>query len=108
MTKSVYFIGQIDVKDFPSYMQEYGTDVIPQLLKAGAEILVGTPDAETLEGEWLGCWTVIFKFSSEDAARGWYDSAEYEPFKKLRIEKLSNFANAVLLPAFDPADLGLE
>lgn len=108
MGKAVYFIGQIDVKDFSMYMEEYGISVVSQLLKAGAEILVGTPDAETMEGEWQGCWTVIFKFVSEDVAKGWYNSAEYEPFKKLRIEKLSNFSNVAILPEFDPSDLGLN
>lgn len=108
MTKAVYFIGQIDVKDFPQYLEEYGMSVVAQLLKAGAEILVATAEAEVLEGDWPGCWTVVFRFASEDAAKGWYDSEEYEFFKNLRIKKLSNFTNAALFSAFDPAGFGLD
>jgi uncharacterized protein (DUF1330 family) len=107
MGKEVYFLGQIDVKDFEAYMSEYGMTVVEQLMKAGAEVLVGSPEVEVLEGEWPGCWTVLFRFPSIEAAKGWYDSEEYEPFKQLRIQKLTNFTNAALLPSFDPASLGL-
>ena len=103
MTHPVYFIAQIDVKDHQTYMDEYGIHVITQLVGVGAEILVGSDDAEVLEGDWPGNWTVVAKFSSAEAADSWYNSNEYAPFKTARIEKLSNSGSIVMVPAFNTA-----
>lgn len=107
MSKPVYFIGQVNVKDFDVYMSEYGMPVVQQLLSVGAEILSATFDTEVLEGEWGPCWTVLFKFPDETVLKAWWKSEEYAPFKDMRITRLTNGGNVAVLPEFDPASLGM-
>ncbi len=98
MTQSVYVMAQIDVKDHQTYMEQYGAPVLAQFIEAGAEVLVGSADAEILEGEWPGNWTVVVKFASSEAALQWYNSSEYAPHKIKRIEELSNSGSVVMVP----------
>lgn len=101
----VYFIGQVDVKDFEAYMTEYGMPVVGQLIEHGVEILSGTPDSQLLEGEWPECWNVLFKFPSQTVFDDFWHGDAYAPFKKLRREKLTHGGNVVVLPGFDPDSL---
>jgi uncharacterized protein (DUF1330 family) len=92
-----YVIVQIDTVDLPRYRAEYGKKVVPLILAHGGELLVGSPDAEALEGQWFGNWTVVIRFPTRVAALGWYESAEYAPLKRARIETLSRGGNLVLV-----------
>ena len=106
MSETVYMLAQIDVKDHQQYIEEYGLPVLHQLTEAGAEVLVATAEATVHEGEWSGNWTVIARFESEPEAMRWYQSEAYELWKHLRIEKLTNSNNVVLVPGLDPNQLG--
>ena len=106
MDEPAYLIAHIDVKDYDAYLAEYGLPVFEQFVKAGAEVLTATAEAETLEGEPLGNWTVIVKFADADAASNWYQSAEYAPLKQLRIERLSRTGTVMMVPGFDAGILG--
>ena len=97
----VYVVARIDVKDQQTYMEEYGVPVLNQLAEAGAEVLVGSADAEVLEGEWPGNWTVVIRFPNAETASRWYNSREYAPLKSARIEQLSNSGSIVLVPGFN-------
>lgn len=68
------------------------------MIKAGAEILVATKHATAKEGQKYGNWTVLAKFETEQALNDFYDSEDYEQFKKLRIETLSNGSNFLSIP----------
>ena len=98
MSNPVYLMAQIDVIDHEKYIEEYGMPVFDLLIKSGAEVLVATQDAITKEGQGYGNWTVLAKFANEEAANNFYDSEEYAPLKKLRIEKHSNGGNLFLVP----------
>jgi uncharacterized protein (DUF1330 family) len=50
---------------------------------------VASADAETLEGVWSGNWTVLIRFTSWEAAVEWYESPDYAPLKRARIQDLS-------------------
>jgi len=81
--------------------------VLDQFRKAGAEILAATPQPEVLEGGWKSNWTVLIRFPSMEAARSFYDSEEYAPFRSIRVDELTNEGSVVMVEGFDFAALGL-
>ena len=101
MANSVYIIGQINVKNLNQYLLEYGLPAGNMIKKFGGEVLAATPRVETIEGDWYGNWTVIFRFPSEENAREFYNSEKYAKLKKARIDVLSEGGNVVLVPEFD-------
>ena len=101
MSQPAYLLGQINVTDLPKYRDQYARPLLAQLTVIGAELLVSSPDAETLEGEWTGNWTVLIRFPSWETAAEWYQSADYAPLKRARIQDLTDAGNLVLLPGRD-------
>lgn len=97
MSKPVYLIAQIDVKDYESYLAEYGFPLLEQLTEIGAEVLAADPSFKILEGAWSGNWIAIIKFPSEKVMSEFYTSEKYAPLKTLRIEQLSNEGTVVLV-----------
>ena len=65
MAHPVYIIGQINVKNLNQYILEYGLPVFEMFKKYDGTILAATPHVETVEGDWYGNWTVIFRFPSK-------------------------------------------
>lgn len=102
-----YLIGRINVKDHEDYMNQYAMPVLEQFKAAGAEILAASPQPEVLEGEWKSNWTVLIRFPSMEAARNFYHSDEYAPFRSLRVNELTNEGTVLMVEGFDPAVLGL-
>jgi len=99
----VYFIAQVDVKDFDAYMKDYVMPVVGQFMERGVEILSASADAQIIEGEWAKRWDVLFKFPSQDEFDEFWASEAYAPLKKKRHEDLTNSEGPiVILPAFDP------
>ena len=103
MSQPAYLLGQINVTDHPRYRDDYAKPLLAQLTEIGAELLVSSGDAETLEGEWSGNWTVLIRFPSWEVAVEWYQSADYAPLKSARIQDLTDAGNLVLLPGREPA-----
>lgn len=95
----VYMIAQIQIEDQETYFNEYGAGVFPILMETGAKVLVASPTANTLEGEWAGNWTVVIEFSNEEAALNQcYNSDAYVEVRKIRLAA----GNMVIAPAFVP------
>ncbi len=99
MSEPVYMIGIIDVKDFQSYAEQYGMPVGQMFAEVGAEIIVASDQAEVLEGDWGGNWTVVVRVPSADVARDLYHSEQYAPFRKARMEELANSTHLAIFPA---------
>lgn len=101
MSKEVYIIAQIDVKnrDYKSYFEEYALKFKDILPKYQGVALVGTTKAEVLEGERYGNWTVILKFPSKELAYACINSEEYAPIAKKRIQDLQHGGNVLLVSA---------
>lgn len=76
----------------------YGRAAGPSMIQAGAAVLAVDPHPQVLEGEWHGDRTVILEFESVEAARAWYESAEYTKVKPLR--QAAAKANAVIVSGF--------
>jgi uncharacterized protein (DUF1330 family) len=106
MSAPVYMVGIIDVKDFQTYAEQYGMPVGAMFAEVGAEIIAASDQAEVLEGQWRGNWSVIVKVPSAEIARDLYDSEKYAPFKKARKEQLANETTLVIVPGFDPESMG--
>ncbi len=102
MSEPVYMIGLIDVQDFDTYAVEYGMPVGALFAEIGAEIIVASREAEVLEGEWQGNWTVVVKVPSAQAARQLYESDRYAPFRAARQNGLANSTSLAVFPALAP------
>ena len=101
MTAPVYMVGIIDVNDFETYAEQYGMPVGAMFAEVGAEIVAASDQAEVLEGEWNGNWSVIVKVPSAQVARDLYHSEKYAPFRKKRMDDLANSTTLAIVPALD-------
>lgn len=102
MTTPVYMIATIDVRDYEAYAEQYGIPVAGMFAEVGAEILVAEAQAEILEGDWPGNWTVVVRVPSAQIARDLYNSEQYAPFRKARIERLARSTSLAIFPEFRP------
>jgi len=66
-------------------------------------MIAGSMTPRTKEGDFSGNWAAILRFPSLAAAEAWYDSADYEPFKTLRRDELTDFTSVVFLEGRRPA-----
>ena len=74
---SVYIIAQIEIHDREEYnIYEDGFDAI--FRKYGGLLMSVDEEAVVLEGEWPFTRTVLMTFRSEDDARRWFESEEYQ------------------------------
>lgn len=80
MAKAYILITE-DVKD-PEGMAEYGK--VASQTMGSANLLAFDQKAEVIEGTWHGTQTVLLEFESEEAAKAWYYSDEYQAAAKLR------------------------
>jgi uncharacterized protein (DUF1330 family) len=85
------------IRDPATYMQ-YVEKAVRTIQQAGGRIIVADDNPTILEGEWHGSRTVILEFDSAEAARRWYDSAEYQEIVGLRHAAAES--NAVILSGF--------
>ncbi len=95
---SAYFILTHTITDLDVYRSEYIPQVLPFIAKYDGEIVVASPDAESLQGS-PEKGVVVLRFPSEEAVRDFVNDPEYQPAKELRIAVTTN-ANAVLAPEF--------
>lgn len=99
MSKAVYVIAEIQVKDYKTYFKEYALKFNDILPKFQGEVLSGTTKADVIEGERYGNWTVLIKFPSKELAYECINSEEYAPLAALRINELSTGGNVRIIPA---------
>ena len=88
---AAYFIAQYVVKD-PDLYREYQAGAGPTIQASGAELVVFDVAAETVEGTPPGPQTVVIKFDSTEAAKAWYNSAEYQAVVGKRLQATEGFA----------------
>jgi len=99
-TAPAYAMVQIAIKDPADFNERYSQYVFPILEQAGVQMVAGSPTPTTREGDFDGNWAAILRFPSMAAALQWYDSADYEPFKQLRINELTDSNSIVFLEGF--------
>ena len=94
-----YLIANYDITNMEGY-QAYTASVGATIIAHGGEILVAGPGSEVVEGE-AGPVTVVLKFPSKEALRGWYDSPEYQQIIHHRIDNTKGaliFADEFVMP----------
>ena len=80
-----YAIFNIKITNQENY-KEYIDKVKPLANKFGAEYIIRGGENKIIEGSWEYPRTVVIKFPSYEKALQWYNSKEYEPIKKIRLE----------------------
>ena len=80
-----YAITQIEVTN-PEDYKEYLAKVTDIVKKFGGEYLVRNGEYQCVEGDNKFPRLVIIKFPSYEKALEWYNSDEYKPIKKIRLE----------------------
>ena len=88
---AAYFIAQYVVNN-PALYGEYQAGAGPTLAAAGGELVSFDVGAETVEGTPPGPQTVVIKFESTEAAKAWYNSADYQAVVGKRLEATQGFA----------------
>ncbi len=99
MSKEVYIIAQIEVKDYKTYIKEYALKFKDILVNYEGEVLAATKKGDVIEGERFGNWSVLIKFPSKELAYECMHSKEYAPLSALRINELTTGGNILLIPA---------
>ena len=82
---SGYAIFNINVTNENNY-KEYIEKVSPLAIKYGAEYIIRGGENQVVEGIWEHPRTVVIKFPSYEKALEWYNSDDYQPIKKIRLE----------------------
>lgn len=96
-TKPAYFTVQVKTKNLDELSTRYAHAAIESLMKFGGEMIAGTPAPNVFEGEWDGSWAAILRFPSMEMAQTWYNSADYQPLKELRINELTDSGQILLI-----------
>ena len=99
-TAPAYAMVQITIKNPAEFNERYSQFVFPILEKSGVQMVAGTTTSSTREGDFDGNWAAILRFPSMSAAQAWYGSSDYEPFKQLRINELTDSNSIVFLEGF--------
>lgn len=80
-------------------LDQYKSGVFDCVERHGGRYLVLGGPAEVLEGSWSPVLPVVIEFPGRERARAWYDSDDYGPLKRLRLEATAS--NGVLIEGFD-------
>jgi uncharacterized protein (DUF1330 family) len=95
--KPAYAMVQINMKNPEEFMERYAQHVFPILDTWGVEMIAGSMTPSTKEGDFSGNWAAILRFPSMEVAEAWYQSADYEPYKNLRLNELTDFTSLVFV-----------
>ena len=91
---SCYFLAMITIHDREEY-EKYLDGFDPIFERYKGIIMAVEEEPVVLEGEWPCTRTVLIRFPSEEEARRWYESPEYEALKRHRLA--ASDANIVLV-----------
>ena len=97
---SAYFIANYTVTNEDGYARYL--DVVGESLRAhGAKVLVADYASDTAEGSPAPV-TVVLRFDSREAARGWYNSSDYQAVVHHRLDNTKGFA--VFCDEYNPSE----
>ena len=99
-----YAMVQISIKDPADFNERYSQFVFPILAAHGVEMVAGSPAPTTIEGDFDGNWAAVLRFPSMAAAKAWYESVDYAPFRDLRINELTESNSLVFIEGFPVAE----
>jgi uncharacterized protein (DUF1330 family) len=96
-TKPAYAMVQINMTNPDEFMERYAQHVFPILDAWNIEMVAGSMTPTTKEGDFSGNWAAILRFPSMEVAEAWYDSDDYEPFKTMRLNELTDYSGLVFV-----------
>ena len=82
---TAYLIADIDVKDATAY-EDYRRLVGATVDKFGGRFLARGGAPKPFEGDWTPTRVVIIEFPDMAALEAWYNSPDYRPLLKLRMD----------------------
>lgn len=91
------------IKDLEAF-RDYAAKVTPMIEKHGGRYVAVDKAPEVRSGEWPFARTVIVAYPNMAAARGWYDSPEYQQIIPIRQRAIE--ANIVMVR--DPEEAGVD
>ncbi len=80
---AAYFVVNVRITDQEGY-EDYRRHTAATLEPFGGRFIVRGGKSEILEGEWELHRFVMIEFPSIEAAKGWYESPEYQRLKEIR------------------------
>ena len=80
---TVYLIAQIQIEDQEEY-QKYLDGFFEIFDQFNGSFIASNPQTEVLEGEWAYPRTAVMQFPSEEDARNWYQSPQYQSLSQHR------------------------
>lgn len=95
---TAYVIAETDITD-PEQYARYMAASPAAIAEGGGRFVVRGGDVEVLEGDWRPPRLVVLEFDDVEAARRWYDSAQYRAVRALR--EGAGHVNMVLVPGCD-------
>lgn len=84
-----YLIAHIEVTN-PKLMEKYREQVPKIVKKYQGKYLVRGGDSKIIEGDYFKHRIVLLEFPNRSCAEDFYNSEDYAPLKKLRIEAGNN------------------
>ena len=84
-----YIIAQINVNNLENY-QEYLKNVTVIANKYKGNYIVRAGKFDVMEGNWKYKRNVVIEFPSFEKAKEFYNSPEYQPIKKIRLDNAEN------------------
>ena len=97
--RPVYGLVQLNMTNPEEFMERYAQHVFPILDAWGVEMIAGSTSPTTKEGSFSGNWAAVLRFPSMEVAEAWYDSADYAPYRDLRINELTDSRSLVFVDA---------
>lgn len=97
---SAYFVANFAITNQDGY-QLYLQKVRKVLMEHGAEVLVADYSSEAMEGTPAPV-TVILKFPSKEAAKGWHESPDYRAIVHHRLDN-TEAGVGILCEGFTPS-----
>ena len=90
MAQPVYLVVDVKVQDADAY-GKYKEKVKPLIGGYGGEYLSRGGEINLLENElWEPTRMVLVKFPDKESAMNWYNCADYQALKKIRIDNASS------------------
>lgn len=84
---AAYLLADVSTDDMKRYQASGYLEAVPKIAaKHGGIYRVRGGAMEILEGDWQPKRMVIIEFPTMADLMAWYNSKEYEPFKKIRQE----------------------
>jgi len=79
----------------PVALEAYKRAVAPIVEKHGGRYVALGGPVRVLEGDWRPGFPVMIEFADLAAAMAWYESADYAPFKAMRLAATRSSAVAI-------------